>query len=185
MPCASGIWFPPSFLHMINVKQTNANVQIFNNGHLSSDIELKRGLAQGCGASPYLFILAIKTLAHFIHFDPPSLGLTLQVMKKKISAGFTYLGLHLSNNLHYMTRNYWISFQVPRSIMENWAVCSMGVLGGIFQIKQLVASMFVYRFTLLPSPPASHMKVLDHTYFDNVWNHKCHRLNPALISIMS
>ena len=68
--CCAGIWFPPSFLHMINVMQTNANVQIFDNRHLSSDIELRRGLAQGCGASPYLFILAIKTLAHFIRSDP-------------------------------------------------------------------------------------------------------------------
>ena len=104
-----------------------------------------------------------------------------EIKKTTISSGFTYLGLHLLNNLHIMAHNYGISLQVPLSIMENRAVCSMGVLGCMLQIKQLVASMFVYRFTLLPSPHASHMKVLDHAYFDYTWNHKCHRLNKEIM----
>ena len=77
--------FPASFIRWIEIMQQNACIQISNNGYLSDSIVLQKGLAQGCGASPYLIILVIEALANCIRKDEKIPGIELSNTVKKAS----------------------------------------------------------------------------------------------------
>ena len=61
-----GFGFPQEFVDWIHLTHQNACIHVLNNGYLSASIEPTRGLAQGCGLSPFLFILAVEGLATLI-----------------------------------------------------------------------------------------------------------------------
>ena len=77
--------FPDEYLSWIELTHQNAFVQIANNGHLSHDVKIGQGLAQGCGLSPFLFIIAIEGLANTIRQDPQIPGIAVGQHSKKIS----------------------------------------------------------------------------------------------------
>ena len=80
-----GFGFPEEFLNWVSLSQQNAQVQILNNGHLSEKISIKCGLLQGCGLSPFLFVLAIEGLANTIRADDRIPGITINGTCKKNS----------------------------------------------------------------------------------------------------
>ena len=80
-----GFGFPEVFLDWVTLSQQNAQVQILNNGHLSGKISIKCGLLQGCGLSPFLFVLAIEGLANTIRADDRIPGIALHDICKKIA----------------------------------------------------------------------------------------------------
>ena len=54
-----------------------------NNGYLSDGIKLQWGLPQGCGLSPYLFILAVEGLANTLRADDTIPGISTGPVTKK------------------------------------------------------------------------------------------------------
>ena len=239
--------FPDEFLKWIDVMQNNAYVTILNNGHTSELIKLEKGLPQGDNASPFFFILAIETLAHYIREDPNIPGIPfLQETKKvslvaddslftikgssqvldhlttilnhfsdmsglsinfdkstlialghskpqwlfndgipfkkiHISEGFKYLGLEIYPTTQQLQTNYRIYEDLIQDVLKSRPIQNTGVSGRILQVKQLVASKFVYLFTLLPPPLVRITNILQKLYVNYVWEYSRHRLNQTIL----
>ena len=69
--------FGPSFIHWIRVLYKNASTCVMNNGFTTGPFLLSRGVRQGAPLSPYLFILALETLAIKIREDCNVQGLKM------------------------------------------------------------------------------------------------------------
>ena len=54
--------FPDTFIHWIEVLYKNKEIRFYNNGHSSDPVFPSKGLAQGCGLSPLLFIVVMSRL---------------------------------------------------------------------------------------------------------------------------
>ena len=238
--------FPPSFINWVTTMQTNVELRVLNNGHLSDPIVAKKGVAQGCSLSPYLFILMIETLAHHICSNPRINGLIYHDYEKKInlvaddclltlqatvdnfaelhttlshfsavsglrtnfnksvllcdrfpdgwlenpavsiykhatmSDGFTYLGTRLGN-AQVLSSNFQLNTITMKDLLRSRPLQATSLSGRILQIKTLVASKFVYKFMLLPTPHPQFLHKLDTEYHDYIWQGGRHKLNkPAL-----
>ena len=62
--------FGQSFRHWITTLYANATCRVINNGWLTDEISLRRGLRQGCPLSPLLYILTAEPLGQAIRNDP-------------------------------------------------------------------------------------------------------------------
>ena len=62
--------FPPTFISWMITLYKGKELRIINNGVLSEAINPTRGLVQGCGLSPLIFILAMEALAGTIRKNP-------------------------------------------------------------------------------------------------------------------
>ena len=58
--------YGPTFINFITNSYTNITANVMNNGYLTSDIELQRGLRQGCPLSLILYCIVAETLANEI-----------------------------------------------------------------------------------------------------------------------
>ena len=77
--------FGPSFIHWIRVLYKNASSCVMNNGFTTGPFLLGRGVRQGDPLSPYLFILALETLAIKIREDCNVQGLKIGEEMIKLS----------------------------------------------------------------------------------------------------
>ena len=69
------------------------------------------------------------------------------------------------------------------TILESILVRNTSLSGCILQMKQLVVSMFIYKFQHLPSPEGKALKLFDTVLHNYIWEHKRHRLNKEVMSI--
>ena len=61
--CLSKFGFPNTILKWVQTLYSNISSCVTNNGFASSHFPVERGVRQGCPLSPYLFIIAVETLA--------------------------------------------------------------------------------------------------------------------------
>ena len=234
--------FPPYFLNWIVAMQEQVELRVLNNGHLSSPISVRNGVAQGCSLSPYLFILVIETLAEFLRSNTRLKGFTFGTYQKIISLvaddclltleasvdnfielhsalthfsamsglqinfdksvflhasipdgllsnpavaiykhaslaeGFAYLGTRLGDH-DVLASNFVLSEHLMKDVLKSRPLQKTSLSGRILQIKTLVASRFVYKFMLLPTPSLPFLKLLDKEYYDYIWEGGRHKLN--------
>ena len=69
--------FGPNFISYIKTLYNGISTAIINNGYISTWFQPERGVRQGCPISPYLFILAVETLANKIREDKTIKGILL------------------------------------------------------------------------------------------------------------
>ena len=77
--------FPASFIDWIKIIYKGKELCIVNNGHISTPIKPTKGLAQGDGLSPQLFVLVIETLALSIRENAALQGVRIGDFHKKIA----------------------------------------------------------------------------------------------------
>ncbi len=77
--------FGQSFITWINTIYKNTESTVINFGNSSGFFKLQRGIRQGCPISPYLFILAVETLANAIRNDTSIQGIMVENTEFKIS----------------------------------------------------------------------------------------------------
>ena len=75
--------FPPSFVHWFEVLQKEKEIRIFNNGYSSAPISPSRGLAQGSGLSPIIFLLAMSRLGYVIENSNELQGVSYNGFEKR------------------------------------------------------------------------------------------------------
>ena len=102
-----------NFINWMKTFYNNRVSYVINNGFLSSPISMSRGIFQGCPISPYLFVLAIETLAIAIRVNHDIQGIKIGNLEKKASlyADDTICFLHgdmdsflnLFESLHYFS----------------------------------------------------------------------------------
>ena len=83
--CLEAFNFGPKFIQYIKILYTNISTAVINNGHISNWFSPERGVRQGCPISPYLFILAVETLACKIRISDAIKGIHLNGTEVKIS----------------------------------------------------------------------------------------------------
>ena len=77
--------FPDSFISWLRVLYHGKEIRVLNNGHASSPIFPTNGVAQGCGLSPLLFVLAIEVLAVSICYNDKIEGVVMNDIHKKLA----------------------------------------------------------------------------------------------------
>ena len=126
-----GFGFPKEFINFVTLTHQRAFVQILNNGHLSDSIVLQQGLAQGCGLSPYLFILAIEGLANTIRGDSRIPGIPVGVESKKVAqvADDSLLSFIGSSSTILRIRNVLDHFSLVSGLKLNYDKSTLIALG--------------------------------------------------------
>ena len=69
--------FGPNFIKMIKTCYSNIQSAVKVNGFVSKNVDLSRGIRQGCPISTVLYILVVETLAEAVRADTKIKGNTL------------------------------------------------------------------------------------------------------------
>ena len=69
--------FGPSFIKWVKLLYSNISSLVVANGFISDEFSILRGVRQGCGMSPLLYVLSIEPFAAQIRCDPHICGLHL------------------------------------------------------------------------------------------------------------
>lgn len=77
--------FGPHFCEMVQILHTDRTAFVLNNNHWSEEIDLKRGLSQGCPASCGLFLILTQALGEAITQNKQIRGITVRNAEKKLS----------------------------------------------------------------------------------------------------
>ncbi len=75
--------FGNTFIRWVETLYTNAKIRVKNNGWISEDISVERGIRQGCPVSALLFILVVEILAINIKMNENIRGLEVQTHNEK------------------------------------------------------------------------------------------------------
>ena len=76
--------FGPSFLRWIDILMNDRISCVKNNGYVSHEFKMERGLRQGCPMSPLLFVLAVELLANKIRQDSNLNGIMINEKSVRI-----------------------------------------------------------------------------------------------------
>ena len=97
--CLSKFGFPNTILKWVQTLYSNISSCVTNNGFASSHFPVESGVRQGCPLSPYLFIIAVETLAIAIRENEKIKGIKIGNKEQKISqyADDTSLTMHFCN----------------------------------------------------------------------------------------
>ena len=102
------------------------------------------------------------------------------VSKFKIMHGdeyFAYLGTNLSVNSAILeAHNFPINNMLIDTILHTRPITNTCITSRILQTKTLIASKYVYVFTLLPSPSEQWFKQMDQLLTNHVWDNGRHRI---------
>ena len=82
--CIEAFNFGSDFLRWVKLFYNNVQSCIMNNGIISKSFQLERGVRQGDPLSPYLFIVAVETLAIAIRQNPAIKGITIGKEETKL-----------------------------------------------------------------------------------------------------
>ena len=113
--------------------------------------------------------------------DHPPLLNFLQFEWLKQDEYFTYLGLKLRIQGEFASANFVDHHKLVSQATAGMRYAYRGLIGRILIVKSLVASKFVYRFNLLPTPPPVFFKRMDKTYYDYVWDDGRHRISKKIM----
>ena len=89
---------------------------------------------------------------------------------------FTYLGLKIRIDGSFTGANFDIKDDFVSSSLALLRYSFKSLYGKVCIIKTLVASKFVYKFSLLPTPPPLIFDRLDRLYYDYLWEGRRHRI---------
>ena len=93
---------------------------------------------------------------------------------------FSYLGLKLQRNTHneFIEGGNWrfTEYHLMESV-NKLRYSNHSLLGRILLIKSMLASKFVYKFSLLPPPPAETLKSLNSFYYKFLWKGGVHKID--------
>ena len=79
--CLGSLNFGPDIFNWIKILYNDVSSCVINNGAFSKFFPVNRGVRQGCPLSPYIFIIAVETLA-------------LQIRNNKLIKGIEVNGIH-------------------------------------------------------------------------------------------
>ena len=98
--CLNKFGFPNTILKWVQALYSNIISCVSNNGFASSYFPVERGVRQGCPLSPYLFIIAVETLAIVVRENEKIKGIEIGNKEQKLSqyADDTSLTMHFAMN---------------------------------------------------------------------------------------
>ena len=77
--------FGSNIISWIKLLYNGSISKVQNNGWVTQQIDISRGLRQGCPLSPYLFVLVAEVLANNIRKNPQIKGITILGTEHKLS----------------------------------------------------------------------------------------------------
>ena len=83
--CLENFNFGLKFRSYVKTLYNEICAAVLNNGHISKWFSISRGVRQGCPLSPYLFIIAVETLANRIRTDNNVRGICIHNTEIKIT----------------------------------------------------------------------------------------------------
>ena len=83
---------------------------------------------------------------------------------------FKYLGTNLNTSHIQSASNFVFNDQLINQVLKLRPIMSTCITGRILQIKTLIASKFVYKFLLLPSPSTKWFKQMERICNNHVWD---------------
>ena len=124
--------FPDSFIQWIDLLYKDKEISLCNNGYNSKAIRPTRGLAQGDGLSPLLFILVVETLALAIRDNVDIQGIQYGNTQKKIGllvddAIVTFKNQQISFSSLLQTLEYFATVSNLMVNKEKSVLCPIGI----------------------------------------------------------
>ena len=83
--CLRYFGFGQDILTWIKILYHDVSSCVINNGFFTEFFKIERGVRQGCPLSPYIFVLSVECLAHFIRNNPIIKGIEVDGVKHVIS----------------------------------------------------------------------------------------------------
>ena len=83
--CLRYFGFSQDILTWIKILYHDVSSCVINNGFFTEFFKIERGVRQGCPLSPYIFVLSVECLAHFIRNNPIIKGIEVDGVKHVIS----------------------------------------------------------------------------------------------------
>ena len=131
--CLNKFGFPNTILKWVQALYWNIISCVSNNGFASSYFPVERGVRQGCPLSPYLFIIAVETLAIVVRENEKIKGIEIGNKEQKRSqyADDTSLTMHFCNESINATFDIFDDFGKSSSLKINYnkreilRICSM------------------------------------------------------------
>ena len=93
----------------------------------------------------------------------------------------SYLGIPVGGLANAVDHHFLIDQVYVHQILQSCRYQSLSLIGRILLLKNLVASRFVYKFQLLPSPSKGVLQHMNKMYHEYVWEGCHHRLSKNVL----